>query len=145
LSPASSALPRGVPNCLKKRQLLNDKVLSPALCREYGNKFLELGWQEDALEFFQKGDVTDGLEKLKAYCLETGDAFLLARLGPQEPQVWRRLAERALTLGKLHFARRAFEAAGDDDKTAMVAGLLAGETTALPLDAVEETEEAARS
>jgi hypothetical protein len=130
LSSASPTLPSGVPNCLKKRQLLNDKMLSPASCRDYGLKFLELGWREDALEFFQKGGVTEALEKLKAYSLETGDAFLLARLGTREPEVWRRLADRALSLGKLHFARRAFEIAGDADKTAMVAGLIAGQTPA---------------
>jgi hypothetical protein len=127
LSPPSPALPSGVPNCLKKRQLLNEKMLSPALCRDYGNKFLELGWREDALEFFKKGEVTEEIEKLRAYCLETGDAFLLGRIGNQGPDVWRRLAERALALGKLHFARRAFEIAGDADKTAMVAGLIAGQ------------------
>ena len=123
----SQGLPKGIPNCLKKRQLLNSQVLSPDLCREYGSKFLELGWREDALEFFKKGGVAEELEKLKAYCLETGDAFLLARIGKQEPEVWRRLAERALALGKLHFARRAFELAGDDGKTGMVAGLIAGQ------------------
>jgi hypothetical protein len=126
---ASPAVPKGVPNCLKKRQLLNDEVLSPALCRDYGNKFQELGWWEDALEFFKKGDVAEELEKLKAYSLETGDAFLLARLGHHEPEVWRRLAERALALGKLYFARRAFEMAGDDDKVAMVDGLIAGQAS----------------
>jgi hypothetical protein len=136
LSPASPALPKGVPNCLKKRQLLNDKMLSPALCRDYGNKFLALGWHEDALEFFKKGEITAELEKLKAQSLETGDAFLLARVGKQEPEVWRRLAERALALGKLHFARRAFEIAGDADKTAMVAGLIAGQAPA-PEEAVD--------
>jgi hypothetical protein len=130
LSPASPALPSGVPNCLKKRQLLNDKMLSPALCRDYGLKFLELGWREDALEFFKKGEVTEELDKLKAIALEAGDAFLLARTGKQEPEVWRRLAERALALEKLHFARRAYEIAGDVDKTAMVAGLIAGQTPA---------------
>lgn len=131
LSPESPALPSGVPNCLKKRQLLNDKILSPALCRDYGLKFLELGWREDALEFFKKGEVADELEKLKDLSLETGDAFLLARIGNQAPEVWRRLAERALSLGKLYFARRAFEIAGDADKAAMVTGLIAGQTPAL--------------
>lgn len=130
MSTASPALPSGVPNCLKKRQLLNEKMLSPALCRDYGLKFLELGWREDALEFFKKGAVTDELEKLKGFSLETGDAFLLARIGNQGPEVWRRLAERALALGKLYFARRAFEIAGDADKTAMVAGLIAGQAPA---------------
>jgi hypothetical protein len=136
LSPASHTLPKGVPNCLKKRQLLNAKTLTPAMARDHGLKFLELGWWEDALEFFKKGEVTEELEKLKTFALETGDAFLLARLGHQEPDLWRRLAERALALGKLHFARRAFEAAGDADKTAMVAGLIAGQAPA-PDEAVE--------
>jgi hypothetical protein len=131
------AVPKGIPNCLKKRQMLNDQVLSPALCREYGNKFLALGWREDALEYFKKGDIADELENLKAYCLESGDAFLLVRIGKQEPEVWSRLAERALALGKLHFARRAFEIAGDDDKCAMVAGLIAGQTTD-PYEAIHE-------
>jgi hypothetical protein len=130
LSPASPALPEGVPNCLKKRQLLNEKVVSVALCRDYGNKFLEVGWREDALAFFQRGEVTEGLAALEAYCLETGDAFLLGRLGKHDPEVWRRVAERALALGKLHFARRAFEIAGDADKTAMVTGLIAGQAAA---------------
>jgi hypothetical protein len=115
---------------MKKRQLLTDKALTPAQCRDYGNKFLALGWREDALEFFQKGAVTEGLEALKAYCLETGDAFLLGRLKETDPEVWRQVAERALASGQLHFARRAFEVAGDTDKTAMVAGLISGEATA---------------
>jgi hypothetical protein len=130
LNPDLPAWPKGIPNCLKKRQLLNDKGLSPDLCREHGRKFLELGWREDALEFFQKAGMTEELETLKAYCLETGDAFLLGRLGRQTPEDWRRLGERALVLGKLYFARRAFEIAGDDDQTAMVAGLIAGQTAA---------------
>jgi hypothetical protein len=121
----SPPVPKGVPNCLKKRQLLNETGLNSGLCRDYGNKFRELGWWEDALEFFKKGEVAEGLEKLTDYSLETGDAFLLARLGNREPEVWLRLAERALALGKLYFARRGFEMAGDDDKVAMVNGLIA--------------------
>ena len=120
-------LPPGAPNCLKKWRLLNEKELSSALCREYGEKFLSLGWWEDALEFFRKGNVTQGLEQIKEHCLETGDAYLLARLGREhDPQVWRTLADRALALEKFHFARRAYELAGDADKTALAAGLIAG-------------------
>jgi hypothetical protein len=127
LSSALPALPKGIPHCLKKRQLLNDQGLTPELCREYGRKFLELGWREDALEFFKKGGMAEELQQLKAYCLETGDAFLLGRLGQQEAEEWRRVGERALVLGKLHYARRAFEMAGDEDKTALVASLIAGQ------------------
>lgn len=127
MSPAPPALPKGIPNCLKKRQLLNDQI-SPDLCREYGQKFLELEWREDALEFFKKGGLAEDLDKLKAYSLETGDAFMLWRLAHQAPEDWRLVGERALALGKLYFARRAFEFAGDDENTAVVAGLIAGQT-----------------
>jgi hypothetical protein len=120
-------LPPGVPSYLKKRRLLNEPDLAPALCREHGDKFFALGWWDDALEFYQKGKITEGLEKLMTQALETGDAFLLARLGKDhDPQVWRALADRALALEKFHFARRAYELAGDPDKTAMAAGLIAG-------------------
>lgn len=122
----SQTLPKGVPGCLKKRRLLNDPELRPELCREYGEKFLALGWWQDALEFFRKCGDNQGLEKIKNHCLETGDAFLLGRLGPQEPKTWRLLAEKALDQGKLRFARRAYELAGETDKAAMVDGLIAG-------------------
>ncbi len=126
-SDLTKALPSGVPNSLKKRRLLNEGSLSPEMCREYGEKFFSLGWWEDALEFFLKGNVTEGLEKIKAHCLETGDAYLLTRLGKMHPpELWRRLGDRALELEKFHFARRAFELAGDADKTALAAGLAAG-------------------
>ena len=73
-------VPKGLPDCLKKRRLLNDPERLEPLCREYGEKFLALGWWEDALDFFQKGRA-QGLEKIKDHCLETGDASLLGRLG----------------------------------------------------------------
>jgi hypothetical protein len=120
-------LPPGVPDCLKKRRLLNEKDLSPDLCREYGDQFFAHGWWEDALEFYLKGNLAAGLERIRAHCLETGDAFLLARLGKNhDPQVWRALGDRALALEKFYFARRAYELAGDPDKTALAAGLIAG-------------------
>ncbi len=124
------ALPPGMPNCLKKRRVLNEKELSPELCREYGEKFLALGWWEDAVEFFQKGNHQEGLEKVKALCLENGDAYLLGRIvKDRDPDLWRRVADRALALGKLHFARRALLMAGDEDRAAALKSLPAGEHT----------------
>ena len=123
-------LPSGMPNCLKKRRLLNEKELSPELCRDYGEKFLALGWWEEALEFFQKGNYQEGLEKIKAHALESGDAFLMGRLvKDRDPDLWRRVAERAMELGKLHFARRAWEKAGDEEKAAALNASPPGEQT----------------
>ncbi len=111
--PAGQALPRGVPDSLKKRQLLNETNINPEMCREYGEKFLDLGLFDDALEFFKRGHYEPGLDKLKEQALENGDAYLMTRLGSHPPEVWRRVAEQALKLGKIQFARRAFEQAGD--------------------------------
>ena len=119
---SAKVLPQGVPDCLKKRHLLNEKELSPELCREYGEKFLALDYWEDALEFFKLGNYEPGLDKLKALALETGDAFLMARLGAHSPEAWRQVAEQALKLGKIHFARRAFEQAGDTERVEELAG-----------------------
>jgi hypothetical protein len=123
-------LPQGVPGSTKKRQLLNDQELKAEQCREYGEQFLAVEWWEDALEFFQKGHDSQGLEKIKNHSLETGDAYLLARLGvPQDPLTWRRLATRAQELGKFRFARRAYELSGDADKAARMAALISGTET----------------
>jgi hypothetical protein len=122
------ALPSGMPNCLKKRRLLNEKELSPQMCRELGEKFLALEWWEDALEFFQKGGYREGLDRLEALALENGDAFLLSRLKKErDPDFWSRVAGTALSLGKLAFARRALELAGDKEKAGEISRLIMGE------------------
>jgi hypothetical protein len=112
---SAKVLPKGVPNCLKKRHLLNDKALTPELCRNYGEKFLDLGFWEDALEFFQRGNYEPGLEKLKALAIEAGDPHIMSRLGPHPQEIWRQVADRALKLRKIQYARRALELAGDKD------------------------------
>jgi hypothetical protein len=119
-------LPKGLPDCLKKRRLLNDKGLSPELCRDYGEKFLALGFWEDALEFFLRGNYGPGLDKLKALAIEAGDPHIMARLGPHSQEIWRQVADRALKLRKIQFARRALEQAGDKD----IADELIGSSTA---------------
>ncbi len=106
--------PPGLPNCLKKRRLLHEKEISPELCRKLGEKFFALGWWDDALEFFRRGGVADGLARLQEQAQATGDAYLLSRLGEQDPAVWRRLADTALAQGKLYFAVKALRAAGDE-------------------------------
>jgi hypothetical protein len=123
----SPVLPKGVPDCLKKRRLLNDKELSQQLCRDYGEKFLALGFLEDALEFFVRGNHESGLDKLKAQAMETGDAYLMNRLGPQPPEIWRQVADQAVKLGKIRFARRALEQAGDREQAEELAQHFQGE------------------
>ncbi len=107
-----------LPGFLKKKKLLADANLSAAECRTYGNLFLEAGWLADALDFFLKGDVSEGLEQLQALALDTGDAFLLERLlqaeGREAPELWEQVAARATALQKFTLAQWANERAGKD-------------------------------
>ncbi len=122
---AAKVLPPGLPHCLKKRRLLNAPEANPGLYRDLGEKFLALEWWEDALEFFQKAGDAAGLAGIKAHALKTGDAYLMGRVAPEpDPELWRRVAEQALNLGKLHFAQKAWERAGDLEKSAAVGRLM---------------------
>jgi hypothetical protein len=108
-----------LPGFLKKKKLLDDADLPAAECRTYGNLFLEAGWLADALDFFLKGNVSEGLDQLQALALDTGDAFLLERLlqgqGRREaPELWEQVAARATALQKLAMAQWAAERAGKD-------------------------------
>jgi len=107
-----------LPGFLKKKKLLDDTQLPETECRKYGNLFLEAGWLADALDFFLKGHISEGLEQLQAVALETGDAFLLERLlqaqGREAPELWEQVAVQAAARHKGSMAQWAAERAGKD-------------------------------
>ncbi len=126
-----------LPIFLKKKKLLDDPNLPAAECRTYGNLFLEAGWLADALDFFLKGNVTEGLEQLQALALDTGDAFLLERLlqaqGREAPELWEQVAARATALQKFTMAKWASDRAGKDFR-AEAANKGLGENSLRPMD-----------
>jgi hypothetical protein len=107
-----------LPGFIKKKKLLDDANLPAAECRKYGDLFLAADWLADALDFFLKGNVTEGLEQLQALALDTGDVFLLERLlqaqdrGGEAPELWQQVAAKAAALGKTTMAQWAAERAG---------------------------------
>jgi hypothetical protein len=105
-----------LPGFLKKKKLLDDANLSAADCRKYGSLFLQAGWLADALDFFLKGNVSEGLNQLQELALETGDAFLLERLlqaqGREAPELWQQVAAQAATRQKITLAHWANDRAG---------------------------------
>jgi hypothetical protein len=107
-----------LPGFIKKKKLLDDANLPAAECQKYGDLFLEADWLADALDFFLKGNVTEGLEQLQAKALDTGDVFLLERLlqsqGREAPELWQQVAAKAAALGKTTMAQWAAERAGMD-------------------------------
>jgi hypothetical protein len=111
-----------LPSFLKKKKLLDGAALPAAECQKYGNLFLEAGWLADALDFFIKGNISEGLEQLQALALDTGDAFLLERLlqvqGREAPELWSQVAVQAAAKQKDTLAKWARERAGTDTPAA---------------------------
>ena len=107
-----------LPSFLKKKKLLDNTNLPAEECRKYGNLFLEAGWLADALDFFIKGNIAEGLQQLEALALDSGDAFLLERLlqvqGREAPELWEQVAVRAAAQEKFTMAQWANEKAGKD-------------------------------
>lgn len=107
---------KNLTNYLKKKKLLDNVNLSAEDCRKYGNIFLEAGWLSDALDFFSKGKISEGLEKLETIAIDSGDAFLLERLlqiqGREAPELWEKVAINATVQEKFTMAEWARERAG---------------------------------
>ena len=105
-----------LPSFLRKKKLLDNANLPPEECRKYGNLFLEAGWWTDALDFFIKGDISEGFQQIQALALDSGDAFLLERLlqvqGREAPELWEQVAVRAAAQEKFTMAQWAKERAG---------------------------------
>jgi hypothetical protein len=118
-----------LPSCLKKRDLLNsDRVDKSELIR-LGQGYLQEGFISDCIDFFEKAEHFEGLAQLKEKSAAGGDYFLYQRIvkilqDSPSPEEWTQLGDKALGLGKLLFARFAYERANNHEKAAQVEKLL---------------------
>lgn len=118
-----------LPGCLKKRDVLNSDRSDPAHYVQLGTAYLEEGRISDAIEFFEKARHRAQLESLLERCLGDGDLFLYRKvariLGVKPgPDQWLKVGDRALSLGKLYFARSAYREAGSPERLAQLERLL---------------------
>lgn len=103
--------------CLEKRDLLNRSAVSVVQLLKWGRLYEEEGLVNDAIDFYEKANCSESLEKLVPLALREGDAFIYARvlkaLGRQATaDEWICLGKRAAELGKDVFAREAFKRGG---------------------------------
>lgn len=116
-------------NCLKKRDLLNSGKADKSELINLGERYLHEGRFSDAIDFFEKAKHFEGLIQLKERCVAKGDYFLCQRLAKileesPPPEEWIQLGDNALNLGKLLFARSAYQQAENPEKIAQVEKLL---------------------
>ena len=114
-----------LPSCLKKRDLLNSDRVDNSELIKLGQGYLQEGLISDCIDFFEKAEHLEGLIQLKEMCAAEGDYFLYNRLAKilqdsPSPEEWTQLGDKALGLGKLLFARFAYERADNQEKAAQV-------------------------
>lgn len=115
----SSHSGEGIPEPLKRREILYAVEPDRDRLRALGRAYLEAGRTCDACEFFEAAKDREGLELILRRAREEGDYFLFDRVvraqqlefGPDE---WKELGDRAAGLRKDAFAYRAYLRAGRD-------------------------------
>lgn len=97
----------------KQKTLYRDNTPQTALIA-YGDKYLEAERISDAIDFYQKANHIEGLEKIREMVVADGDVMdfqhtLNALNVDASREEWNRIGERALELKKYIFAIHAFE------------------------------------
>jgi hypothetical protein len=108
-------------SCLKKRDLLHNPNISNDELVQYGWEYLKQERPVDALDFFEKAQNLEGIQRIREWSLEQGDPFLLQQtskmLKEQVPEEsWRLVGEKAKATGRHQQALLAFKAIADEDK-----------------------------
>ena len=107
-------MPKKLPNYREKQNILYIKHRSESELIAYGDAFLEEGKISDAIDFYQKANYVEGLERIKGMALLSGDVMILQQVLKSLKQAipdetWSAMGQRALELKKYVFALYAFE------------------------------------
>jgi len=118
---------------LKQKILYIDKTDAEIL-KNYGNTFLDAGFISDAIDFYNKANYYDGLEKIKALAFETGDVMLFQRvmkaLNTEPSQAdWEMIGQKAISLKKYLFAKHALEKTGKPEILNSLLKIMEAEST----------------
>jgi hypothetical protein len=104
---------------LKQKILYLDKT-SPNDLIHYGDLFFEAGGYSDSLDFFQKSNHTEGIQKIKNIAFESGDVMLFQRatkaLNLELSSLdWENIGKKAMELKKYFFALHALEKTNNEE------------------------------
>jgi tetratricopeptide (TPR) repeat protein len=118
---------------LKQKILYIDKTDAEIL-KNYGNTFLDAGFISDAIDFYNKANYYNGLEKIKALAFETGDVMFFQRvmkaLNTEPSQAdWEMIGQKAISLKKYLFAKHALEKAGKPEILNSLLKIMEAEST----------------
>ena len=97
-----------IPNAIERRHLI-ERDLSESAAMRYADAYLQVGRDQDAIEFLVKAEATDALEEMRARAIESGDVFLLRAISRATGvavarEEWQAVARAASAAGKERFA-----------------------------------------
>ncbi len=120
-----------LPRILEKRDMLYGVIsMTPQKMIEVGKSFEAQGLFSDAVDFFSRAKSNSDLERIALAATRDGDAFLLTKIGRLAPSLnlaYETCGSRALELGKLRHAQRAFEKSENLVALSRVREMLAGQ------------------
>ena len=104
---------------LRQKLLYVDKV-SPQDLQNYGDLFFEEGRLSDALDFYQKANHNNGLQKIKEAAFNSGDVMLWKQAAKilnleLKPADWESIGHKAIELKKYSFAQHALKEANNEE------------------------------
>jgi hypothetical protein len=111
---------RKLPDYRLKQKILYLDSTSPDDLISYGDLFLEAGAYSDALDFFQKSNHNEGIQKIKNIAFDSGDVMLFQRAAKAlnlelSSLDWENIGKKAIELKKYFFARHALEKTNNEE------------------------------
>ena len=121
-----------LPDYRLKQKILYVDQTDQQILKNYGDMFFAEGNLSDALDFYQKANFTEGLQKIKNTALESGDVMLFGRAAKTlnldlKPADWENIGQIALSLKKYLFAQHAIEKAGNEELLSSLKQILQAE------------------
>ena len=116
-------------SCLKKRDLLHHPNIGNEDLSQYGWEYLKQDRPVDALDFFEKAQNLEGIQRIKEWSLEQGDPFLLQQTSkmlkePIPEASWRKVGEKSQAAGRYQQALMAYKAISDEEKIQEIQALM---------------------
>jgi hypothetical protein len=121
-----------LPDYRLKQKILYTDNTDHKMLKNYGDLFFAEGNLSDALDFYQKANFTEGLQKVKNTALESGDVMLFGRAAKAlnlelKPADWENIGQTALRLKKYLFAQHAIEKASNEELLSSLKQILQAE------------------
>jgi tetratricopeptide (TPR) repeat protein len=109
-----------LPDYRLRQKLLYVDQVNPKDLQNYGDLFFEEGRLSDALDFYQKANHNDGLQKIKETAFNSGDFMLWMQAAKilnldLKPADWESIGQKAIELKKYSFAQHALKKANNEE------------------------------